>query len=457
MTDFTVSPPDLNGFAGQIGSIGEFYASVGEQAATRSFELSAVSPVGAPFLTVQLTGTLVLFIDDFVALVHAQRDAAARLAGGLPGTSQALAEVARAYQLQDEDAKQRIQESGSSEEDQAVDDAIEEGEPNFDWQSRLSADDYFGDISFELPEMTYEGKFEEFNMAFAALGNLPVTIDALIQSLFGVSILKSLTVPLLGGWGFLGVMRDICAAEATAFETASTALDNGVNTLVGDNWTGDAANAFAGHIEATRTPIDAQVANLRAASTMFGTMRDTLDTAGNDIGALLGELLNLALSVFVEALNVTRYGLDKVMDLIGIIGSGAQQGYAALNSSDSLAAMIKSALGPLLSKIVMAVEGLVRAIVAASTSTQSLCNELNALEPPALRSGETGGMSPADPEGLTEEPNPEGPEGLTEEPNEPEEPEGLTEEPNEPEGLTEEPNDGAESDEVLAGSQQSQR
>ncbi len=92
-------------------------------------------------------------------------------------------------------------------------------------------------------------------------------------------------------------MRDICAAEATAFETASTTLDNGVNTLVGDNWTDDAANAFAGHIEATRTPIDAQAANLRTSSTMFGDMRDTLDKAGNDIGALLGELLNLATSV----------------------------------------------------------------------------------------------------------------------------------------------------------------
>ncbi len=108
------------------------------------------------------------------------------------------------------------------------------------------------------------------------------------------------------------------------------------------------------------------------------------------------------------------------MDLINIVSWGAQQVNAA--PSNDLVTMIKNALGPLLSKIVMAVEGLVDAIDAASTSTQSLCNELNALEPPALRSDEAGCMPPVDPEGLTEEPN-----------------------------------DGTGSDEVLAGSQQSQR
>lgn len=77
------------------------------------------------------------------------------------------------------------------------------------------------------------------------------------------------------------------------------------------------------------------------------------------------------------------------------------------------------------------VQALIDAIAAASTSTKSLCDELDALQPPALPSGAAGGESPG-------------------------EPEGLTEEPNEPAGLTQEPNDGAGSEEALAGGQQSQ-
>lgn len=109
------------------------------------------------------------------------------------------------------------------------------------------------------------------------------SIDALIEALFGFSILKSLTEPLLGNWGFLWVMRDICAAEAAAFETASTALDNGVGTLTDTSWTGDGANAFAGHVEATRTPIDAQVTNLRTVARTFHVIGNTIDKAGTDL------------------------------------------------------------------------------------------------------------------------------------------------------------------------------
>lgn len=52
---------------------------------------------------------------------------------------------------------------------------------------------------------------------------------------------------------------------------------------MGTNWTGDAANAFAGHIDATRVPIDAQVANLRTASTLFDEMGNTIDKAGTTL------------------------------------------------------------------------------------------------------------------------------------------------------------------------------
>ncbi|MBB4909582.1 hypothetical protein [Actinophytocola algeriensis] len=161
MTDFTVSPPDLTGFSDQIGGIGEFYSSVGGQAAELSLGLSTLPvPMGT---NGQLSGVLALFLDDFVALVGAERDAATRLAGGLGDTGQALAEVAHAYREQDDAAKRRIEEAGASEEDQAVDDAIEEGEPNVDWRSRLSGDDVFSGIGFEPPKMTYEGQFGELN------------------------------------------------------------------------------------------------------------------------------------------------------------------------------------------------------------------------------------------------------------------------------------------------------
>jgi len=423
MSDFTVSPPDLTGFGDQIADIGDFYAAVGDQAAELSTGLSLLPvPMGT---SGQLSGVLALFLDDFFALVEAERNAAGRLAEGLGDTGQALAEVALSYERQDEAAKRHLEEAGSSEDHQAIDDAIREGEPNFDWSARLNGDDVFAAIDFELPKMVYQGEFGDLNVALSVVGNLPLTIDALIEALFGFSILKSLTEPLLGNWGFLWVMRDICAAEATAFETASTALGNGVGTLLDTSWTGDAASAFAGHVEAARVPLDAQVANLRTASTTFDAMANRIDKAGNDLASLIAELINLAVAVYVEAANVTKWGVETVLDFLGALSSGA----SAVNTD--LWTYFKSMLGPLVGKIVVAVESLIGAIDAATTSTKSLCDELDALTPPALPSGEAGDESPG-------------------------EPEGLTEERKDPADLTEEPNDGAGSEEALAGSPQSQ-
>lgn len=434
MTDFTVSPPDLTGFSEQISSLGDFYSSVGDEAA----ELS----VGLSFMPVpmasngQLSGVLPLFLDDFAALVTAERDAARRLAAGLGDTGQALAEVASVYREQDDAAKRRIEKAGSSAEDEAIDAAIEEGEPNFDWRSRLSGDDVFADIDFEPPTMTYKGQFEEHNASLTAMGGLTMSIDLMIESAFGFSILKGITTPLLGNWGFLYVMRDICAAEANAFETARTALANGSSTLVGDNWSGDAANAFAGHVEAVRAPIAIQVANLRRASTMFHDMGETLDQAGTDIAMLIAKVIDMVLGRFVPYLTEVL----KVKDFVSFVSAGA----AAWNSiHDDAWTAIKNELNGLVKLLLNAVEGLIRAIGAAATSTQGLCNELNALEPPAMNSDVAGGTPPEEPEGLTEE-------------EKEHEPEGLTEEPNEPAGLTEEQNNGSGSEEPAAGGQQSQ-
>lgn len=297
MTDFTVSPPDLTGFSEQIGSLGEFYVSVGDEAAELSVDMSLMPvPMGN---NGQLSGVLPLFVDDFAAFVTAERDAARRLAAGLGDTGQSLAEVASVYKAQDDAAKRRIEEAGSSDEDAAIDAAIEEGEPNFDWRSRLSSDDVFAGIDFEPPTMTYEGQFGEYNAVLGAGGGLTTGIDMMIQEIFGFSIIKGITTPLLGNWGFLYVMRDICTAEANAFETASTALANGSSTLVGDNWSGDAANAFAGHVEAVRAPIAIQAANLLHASTMFNDMGETLDKAGTDIAKLIAKVIDMVLGRFV--------------------------------------------------------------------------------------------------------------------------------------------------------------
>jgi hypothetical protein len=224
-------------------------------------------------------------------------------------------------------------------------------------------------------------------------------------------------------------MRDICAAEATAFETASTALGNGVGTLVGTHWTGDAASAFAGHIEATRSPIDAHVANLRAAAALFDDMGDTIDKAGNAIAMLIADLIGLVFN------KIDPEGpVGALLDFVSTVAAGASAWNAAY---DDAWMTIKNLLGPLVAKLISAVEGLVHAIDAATAGTEDLCHELNALAPPTLPSDAAGGMTPGEPEGLTEEQA---------------DPEGLTEEPNEPAGLTEEPNDA---EPVEAGGQQS--
>lgn len=432
MTDFTVSPPDLTGFSEQIVSLGDFSVSVGNQAAELSVRMSFMPvPMGS---NAQLSGVLPLFVDDFAAFVTAERDAARRLAAGLVDTGQALAEVATVYKAQDDAAKRRIEEAGSSEEDEAVDAAIEEGEPNFDWRSRLVSDDVFAGIDFEPPTMTYEGQFEEHNAALGAMGGLSTSIDLMIEELFGFSILKGITTPLLGNWGFLYVMRDICTAEANAFETVRTALANGSSTLVGDNWSGDAANAFAGHVEAVRAPLAIQVANLQRASTMFNDMGETLDKAGTDLAMLIAKVIDMVLGRFVPYLKEVL----QVKDFVSFVSAGA----AMWNSlHDDAWTALKNEFNGLVKLLLNAVDGLIRAIGAASTSTQGLCNELNALEPPATNSDVAGGTPPEEPEGHVEEGK---------------EPEGLTEEPNEPEGLTEEPNNGTGSEEPASGGQQSQ-
>jgi uncharacterized protein YukE len=379
---------------------------------------------------------LPLFVDDFAAFVTAERDAARRLAAGLADTGQALAEVASVYREQDDAAKRRIEEAGSSDEDEAIDAAIEEGEPNFDWRSRLSSDDVFAGIDFELPTMSYKGQFEEHNASLTAMGGFSTSIDLMIESAFGFSIIKGITTPLLGNWGFLYVMRDICAAEADAFDTARTALANGISTLVSDNWSGDAANAFAGHVDAVRAPIAIQVANLRRASAMFNDMGETLDNAGTDLARLIAKVIDMVLGRFVPYIKEVL----QVKDFVSFIAAGA----AAWNSiHDEAWTALKNEFNGLVTLLLNAVEGLIRAIGAATTSTEGLCNELNALEPPAMNSDAAGGTLPEEPEGLTEE-------------EKEREPEGLTEEPNEPEGLTEEPNNGTGAEEPASGGQQSQ-
>lgn len=130
----------------------------------------------------------------------------------------------------------------------------------------------------------------------------------------------------------------------------------------------------------------------------------------------------------------------QVKDFVSFVSTAAK----AWNSMyDDAWTAIKNELSSLITLLVNAVEGLIRSIVAATTSTQGLCNELNALEPPATNSEAAGGMPPEEPEGLTEE-------------DQEHEPEGLTEEPNEPEGLTEEPNNGTGAEEPPSGGQQSQ-
>jgi len=408
---FTVSVPDLIGFSDQIDHLGEFYSDFGENVALQSLELASV-PVLSPG-SGQLTGALTLFIDDFTALVEAERAAADRLGYGLSMTYDALAEVARDYQEMDRAAAGRLHGTAPSDEDRATDSAIDLEGQRSDWSQRLNGADYLDGIELTLPTMTYEGQFGRFNTALSTAGNLPATVDAVIEAFFGFSIIKSITMPLLGGWGFLWVMRDLCAAEADGFEAVSTVLDNGVTTLVGVDWIGDAANSFAEHIKLARTPIDAHVANLRTASKLFGDMRDTIDAAANDLAKLINKLISLAISTVLKPVA----GADLAATFLSALS-------AAANAADQgIVDMVKDALGVTVGMIVTAVDALVAAVSAACTSTKSLCAEANDLQPPALSNAGVAGPAVADPEELSERPN----DGTAEEPSGDGDPEGLSE------------------------------
>lgn len=429
MTDpgFTVSPADLHGFAAQIADTGTFYSDVGARAYETSFSYSLV-PVPMQGGG-QLCGVLSMFADDFIRYVEAAKGASTRLAGGFAVTQEGLDQVAGAYERQEETVKGLLAEAGPSEENQAIDDAIQEGEPNFDWRARLDSD-VFADIDLAPPVMTYDGPFRELNTALSVVGNLPLTVDALIQELFGISILKGITEPLLGNWGFLYVMRDICAAEANAYETASNALNSGVTTLTDTgSWTGPGADAFGGHVEALRQPIAVHVATLRTASTAFDGIADIIDKAGNDMAALIAEVINAAIAAFLQAAKEIPKAVGSILDTFDALAWG---GGIATALDKGPWAIIKRALGPGMDKLITAVESLIAAFEAAASSTKGVCETLDALQPPVPAGGEVAGTSSGEPEGLTEEHK---------------EPEGLTEEKKEPEGLTEEPSDGTTSHE----------
>jgi hypothetical protein len=406
MTDpgFTVSVPDLIGFSDQIGDLGVFYEDLGQAVAEQSIGLSFLPAGNAGG---QLCGVLTFFMDDFAALVEAERAAAVRLGDGLSATQEALHDVARNYQEMDQAAMGTLHQAVPSEEDQAIDAAIDQNGQNSDWSRRLVVEDYVGDVNFEPPQMTYTGPYEEFNTLLGVAGNLPATIDAIIEAIFNISIIKTITIPLLGNWGFLWVMRDACRAEARGFEAASMVLADGTTTLVGTDWTGAAADAFAGHIEATKVTLDGHVANLDAAATLFGSVGDQIDKAANDLADLINELINSVITVFMAVLNAGSQIANRFVDFVGGLADGLSAGAAATGGIANLLEgdiweKIKNTAGPLVKKIITGLEALCAAIKAADTRTKTLCDEANALQPPPLPTVEAGGTTTGA-EGLSEE------------------------------------------------------
>ncbi len=54
-----------------------------------------------------------------------------------------------------------------------------------------------------------------------------------------------------------------------------------------------------------------------------GQLSDVLALFLDDLAALIAELINLALAVYLEAANVTKWGVDMVLDFFGGLSAGA--------------------------------------------------------------------------------------------------------------------------------------
>lgn len=362
--DFSVSVPDLEGFAKQVRHLGVFYKSFEDKLRPYGGHTMEILDPDLPLPgNVGLNGSLHRFLEDFMNLAEAERGVFPRLGRGLTDMASELTATAAQYAETDKNAEAELEKTDGSESAKETADAITGGEPNSDWKDELDVEDYFADFDnlhhsgedYRPKEMSYKNEMLDLEGVFGALssGSLVGTIDATLQEIGGFSVIKEFIKPLTGDWAILWFFADLYAAASTGVDAALKMLRNGTDKLVGNEWTGPAAEAFRERSLAWQEVLGQQFGNLREASKLLKGMGDTIDDAGSDIAAALETLA------------------DQFLSIVG----------AAANPASAIIALGKAAF-TMLEPAIAGAEGLIKVTDQAETSTADLCDEANGLKAP---------------------------------------------------------------------------
>ena len=331
--EFTVSLPDLRGFADQVDYLGQVYARLKDDFTHIITDVDG----GVAFSTEwtdggELSGLLSDFVDDFVKLITAEQDACGRLGDGLATTADTLIAAANQYEKQEAQAKSQLEAAGLSDEQEdaaeTIVDSVTGGDPNTDWSTRVSLAKLEGlkpgSTAYYAHPMTYKDYMSEQEGVYGQLlsGSISGTLSALIVELTGFDPLKEAIKPFTGNWGFLWYMRDFAACAAQVVENMADVLDRGIRAMSAGDWTGPAAESFVDFATSFRKVLTDHVQNLKAVSLMAGDMGDQLDAAGNKIAPMLQTLADIGFSIIESVatwdplpaiIEIGKQGLDMLM------------------------------------------------------------------------------------------------------------------------------------------------
>lgn len=375
---YTVSLPDLRGFADQIRSLGPFYADVGRTLSGLG-ALQAATPTVVPG-SGALSGALTKFQHAYFDLLSAEFDAFTRMGKGLTAVADNLADTADAYEKSEHETTSRFDDlrsdtrgelahdsgtTGKLESTDSVRSGLREapptvldGQPMSDWSARLRKADYFtfGDSSSYMPKMHYSDELGvvKGTLAEAASGDIVGGLDSIIEAAFGFSAVKAFCTPLLGDWQILWVMRDGYADAANAVDAVANLLRGGTRTFANGEWTGAAAAGFGKTIDAWGTVMGGHSNNLRMASDLMGEMGDRLDADATQITTMLEDLVSTLIGIFTGETEV-----------------------------DILVALAQSTAGGYISDVVKTGASLQDATAVCWTNTEELCKTANAIQPPS--------------------------------------------------------------------------
>jgi hypothetical protein len=370
--EYTISLPDLRGFAEQVGHLAQFYNDIEDfftKINTDEFLNEALGTQSQWETGGALSGVLRQFCDQFLNLATAEGSASTRMCQGFDATAKSLLQTAQQYDAKDRAALAELEATDelSEEERDAAEvtaDSVTGGEPNSDWRERLAFEDYVTgdplDVRYRSPKMEYVDAMSGVEGTYGQIvsGSIVGTLDSIFQDLLGFSAIKEVIKPLLGNWGFLWFMRDQFHCVANAVDAADQLFAKGTATLTAEDWTGSAADGFVRKAESWHTALQEHGINLRTAAVLLGDLGDQMEVAVTKIVPMLVTLADIGIAAIESALTLNP---------LAVAG-------AVLSSAIDLTIQD-------FQPVLDALDGLISLVDASATSTEELCAATDDLMP----------------------------------------------------------------------------